>query len=81
VALRVKCFSNNMTDDYDLQFAMMEKRVTEKSNPLTVDEIIDDLNLTFERLTEKQNEESENGNNQKAAFLEVHLKENVEIVV
>jgi hypothetical protein len=30
---------NNMTDDYDLQLDMMEKRVTDKSNPLTIDEI------------------------------------------
>jgi hypothetical protein len=30
---------NNMTDDYDLQLSMMEKRVTDKSNPLTVNEI------------------------------------------
>jgi hypothetical protein len=29
---------NNMTEDYDLQLAMMEKRVTDKSNPLTIDE-------------------------------------------
>jgi hypothetical protein len=30
---------NNMTDDDDLQFAMMEKRNTDKSNPLIVDAI------------------------------------------
>jgi hypothetical protein len=42
-----------MTDDYDLQLALMEKRVTDKSNPLTIDEIRDDLNLRFERLNEK----------------------------
>jgi hypothetical protein len=30
---------NSMTDDYDLQLAIMEKRVTDKSNPLTVNEI------------------------------------------
>jgi hypothetical protein len=53
---------NNMTDDYDLQLAMMEKRVTDKSNPLTIDEIRDS-NLRFERLNQKQNEESENDNN------------------
>jgi hypothetical protein len=29
---------NNMMDDHDLQLAMMEKRVTDKSNPLTVNE-------------------------------------------
>jgi hypothetical protein len=39
------------------------------------------LNLRFERLNEKQNEESENENNQEVAFLVVNLKENVEIVV
>jgi hypothetical protein len=71
----------NMTEDYDLQLAMMEKRVTDKSNPLTINEIQDDLNLIFERLNEKQNEESENDNNQEVAFLVVNLKENVEIVV
>jgi hypothetical protein len=59
---------NNMTEDYDLQLAMMEKRVTDKSNPLTTNEIRDDLNLRFERLNEKQNEESENVNNQDVAF-------------
>jgi hypothetical protein len=58
----------NMTEDYDLQLAMMEKRVTGKSNPLTIEEIRDDLNLRFKRLNEKQNEESENDNNQEVAF-------------
>jgi hypothetical protein len=72
---------NNMMDDYDLQLAMMEKRGMDKSNPLTIDEIRDNLKLRFERLNEKQNEESENENNQKVAFLVVNLKENVKIVV
>jgi hypothetical protein len=36
---------NNMTEDNDLQIAMMEKKVTDKSNPLTIYEIRDDLNL------------------------------------
>jgi hypothetical protein len=70
-----------MMDDYDLQLAVMEKRVTDKSNPLTIDEIQDNLNLRFERLNENQNEESENDNNQEVAFLLVNLKENVKIVV
>jgi hypothetical protein len=55
-------------DYHDLQLAMMEKRVTDKSNPLTTDEIRDNLNLRFEILNEKQNEESENENNQEVAF-------------
>jgi hypothetical protein len=44
---------NNMTDDYDLQLAMMEKRRMDKSNPLTINKIQGDLNLRFERLNEK----------------------------
>jgi hypothetical protein len=59
---------NNMTDDYDLRLVMMEKRVTDKSNPLTINDIQDDLNLGIERLNKKQNEESENDNNQEVEF-------------
>jgi hypothetical protein len=70
-----------MTDDYDLQLTMMEKRVMDKSNLLTFNEICDDLNLRFERLTEKQNEESENDNNQEVALLESNSKDNFEMVV
>jgi hypothetical protein len=40
---------NNMMDDHDLQLSMMEKRVTDKSNLLTVNKIRDYLNLRFER--------------------------------
>jgi hypothetical protein len=72
---------NNMTEDYDLHLALMEKRVMDKSNPLTIDEIRDDINLRFEKLNEKQNEESENDNNQEVAFLVVNSKVNVKIVV
>jgi hypothetical protein len=72
---------NNMTDDYDLQLTMMEKRVMDKSNLLTFNEICDDLNLRFERLNEKQNEESENDNNQEVALLESNSKDNFEMVV
>jgi Reverse transcriptase (RNA-dependent DNA polymerase)/gag-polypeptide of LTR copia-type/Zinc knuckle len=59
---------NNMTDDYELQLAMMEKRLNDKINLLTVDEIRDDLNLRFERLNIKTNENNENGNNHDVAF-------------
>jgi len=59
---------NNITDDYELQLAMMEKRLNDKMNPLTVDEIRDDLNLRFERLNIKSNEDNENGNHQDVAF-------------
>jgi hypothetical protein len=47
---------NNMTADYNLQLAMMGKRLNNKVSPLTVDDIRDDLNLRFERLNEKNND-------------------------
>jgi len=65
---------NNMTDDYELQLAMMEKRIADGSNPLTIDEIRDDLNLRYERLTEKHNNESENNYNQDVAFFSGQFK-------
>ena len=71
---------NNMTADYDLQLAMMEKRLNDKANPLTVDEIRDDLNLRFERLNEKTNN-NESEDNQDVDSFVVSLKESVEIVV
>jgi hypothetical protein len=53
---------------------MMEKRVTDNSNPLTIDKIRDNLNLRFKRLNEKKNEESENDNNQEVAFYSGQFK-------
>jgi hypothetical protein len=50
---------NNMTSDNDLQLVTIEKRVNDKVNPLTIDEIKDDLNLRFERLNKKANEQNE----------------------
>ena len=51
---------NNVTSDYDLQLTMMEKRINDKLNPLTIDEIRADLNLCFERLNLKSRDENEN---------------------
>jgi hypothetical protein len=55
---------NKMTNNNHLKLAMMEKRIMNKSNPLTFNENREDLNLRFERFTEKQNEESKSDNNQ-----------------
>ena len=41
---------NNLTSDYELQLAMMERRVGDINQPLTVEEIKGELNLRFERL-------------------------------
>jgi hypothetical protein len=45
-----------MTDDYDLQLAIMERRVTDKSNPSTIDKVRDNSNLRFKRLNENKME-------------------------
>ena len=52
---------NNLTADYDLQLALLEKRIGYKERPLTVDEIRAELSLRFERLTMKsaRNEDGE----------------------
>jgi hypothetical protein len=52
---------NNLTPDYDLQLALMERRVGDADEPLTVEEVRGELNLRFERLNIKtsRNEEGE----------------------
>jgi hypothetical protein len=44
---------NNLTSDYDLQLALMEKRIGDREKPLTVGEIRADLSLCFESLSMK----------------------------
>ena len=44
---------NNLTSDYELQRAMMERRVGDAERPLTVEEIRGELSLHFERLNSK----------------------------
>jgi gag-polypeptide of LTR copia-type len=44
---------NSLTGDYKLQMTLMEKRFGNKENPLTIDELQEDLNLRYERLSSK----------------------------
>ena len=44
---------NNLTSDYELQLAMMERRVGDDEKPLTIEEIRMELSLRFERLSSK----------------------------
>jgi hypothetical protein len=52
---------NDLTSDYDLQLAWMERRVGDDKKPLTVEEVKGELNLRFESLNKKTslNEEVE----------------------
>jgi hypothetical protein len=47
---------NNLTADYELQVALLERRIGSTSNPLTVDELRVELNLKFERLNIKKDD-------------------------
>jgi hypothetical protein len=42
---------NNMPSDYELQMALLEKRIGNKENPLEVNKLHGELNLQLERLT------------------------------
>jgi gag-polypeptide of LTR copia-type/Zinc knuckle len=46
---------NNLTSDYELQLALLEKRVGDSEKPLTVEEIKAELSLRFERLNMNAN--------------------------
>jgi hypothetical protein len=70
-----------MTDNYDLQFAMNEKRVTDKPNPLTVNKTRYALNSIFKRLTKSIMKRVEMIIIRSLNCLVVNLKENIKIVV
>jgi hypothetical protein len=50
---------NNLTSDYDLQLALMERRVGDADKPLTVEEVRRELNLIFVRLNMKTSRKEE----------------------
>ena len=51
---------NNLTPDYDLQLALLERRIGDIERPLTIDEIRAELSLRFERLNRSSsNDQSE----------------------
>ena len=71
---------NNLTADYDLQLALLEKRIGDKERPLTVDEIRAELSLRFQRLTMKSARNEDGEVLEEHALLAVSLKVNAEIV-
>jgi hypothetical protein len=44
---------NSLTNDYELQMLLLEKRIGSKENPLTIDELKEELSLRYERLLMK----------------------------
>jgi hypothetical protein len=44
---------NTLTNDYKFQMILLEKRFGIKENPLTIDELKEELSLRYERLSMK----------------------------
>jgi hypothetical protein len=66
---------NNLTSDYELQLAMMEKRVGDIEKPLTVEEIRGELSLSYERLNMKSSNNPEGKILEEKAFFSGQFKE------
>jgi hypothetical protein len=50
---------NNLTSDYELQLALMERRVGDDENLLTIEEIRGELSLRYERINMKSSSNKE----------------------
>ena len=72
---------NNLTSDYELQLALMERRVGDKEKPLTVEEIRAELSLRFERLNMGSTNNDDKDVMEDQALFSSQCKGNVEIVV
>jgi gag-polypeptide of LTR copia-type len=49
---------NNLPPDYDLQVALLERRIEDEKDPLTVSELRAELSLEFERLSNHSNNDT-----------------------
>jgi gag-polypeptide of LTR copia-type len=65
---------NNLNSDYELQLAMMERRVGDIEKPLTVEEIRGELSLRYERLNMKSSNNSEGKVLEENAFFSGQFK-------
>jgi hypothetical protein len=71
---------NNLISYYNLQLALMEKRIGDNQKPLTVEEIRAELSLHFERLSMKSMRKDNGEELEEQSLFAVNLKVNVEIV-
>jgi hypothetical protein len=72
---------NNLTSVYELQLALMERRVgDDEKNPLTIEEIRGELSLRYERMIMKSSSNKEGEGFEENTFLVGSLKECAVIV-
>jgi hypothetical protein len=69
---------DNRTLNYDLQLALIERRVGNADKPLTVEEVRGELNLRYKRLNMKTSRNEKLEILEEQAFSVDNLKENVE---
>jgi hypothetical protein len=73
---------NNLTTDYKLELAMMERRIGDSERSLTGDDIKGDLSLHFERLNSSSTQDRDsNVLEEHALFSGNSLRESVATVV
>ena len=65
---------NNLTSEYELQVAMMERRVGDVEKPLTIEEIRGELSLRFERLNLRSSNNREGEDLEENAFFSGQFK-------
>jgi hypothetical protein len=63
---------SNLTSDYDLQVALLERRIGDVEQPLTVTEIRPELSLHLERINKLNKDNGENSG--EMAFMAVNFK-------
>jgi hypothetical protein len=66
---------NGLTNDYELQMLLLEKRIGSKENPLTIDELKEELSLRYERLLMKTETAKMKNLGEEKALLVTQFKE------
>jgi ABC-type ATPase with predicted acetyltransferase domain len=65
---------NTLINDYKIQMLLLEKRIESKENPLTIDELKEELSLRYERLLMKTEMAKFNNLVEQKAFLVTQFK-------
>jgi hypothetical protein len=65
---------NNLTNDYNLKLTLLQKRIGDKDNPLTNQEIRAEMSLRFDRSNMKSMKNEENKDLEEHAFFSGQFK-------
>jgi len=65
---------NSLNEDYEIQMLLLEKRVGNNENPLTIEELKEELSLRFERLLSKSESTKNEGSSEEKALFTTQFK-------